>query len=162
MFLAQSQKNPLRQSKIPRFLWTSAILLIFNTIFLGTSLANSATMNRQEVEAIIRRQARAWENGKVETIVADFADDGLFIAAGKQFNGQEAIKTAAEDYFRQFTATKVKIKRIIVEDDSGSVEWDWSDRNRQTSVSGYGEDAIIFQLKNHKIVYWREYIEKRD
>ena len=162
MFSHQSRKTYLRQSKIVRFLLVIVIILIFNTIFLATSLANANTMNRKAVEAIIRRQASAWENGDVETIVADFAEDSLFIAARKQFKGKEAIKTAVEDYFRQFTDTKVKIKRIIIEGDSGAVEWDWSDKNRQTSVYGYAEDAIIFQLQNNKIAYWREYIEKVD
>ncbi|MDJ0649672.1 MAG: nuclear transport factor 2 family protein, partial [Xenococcaceae cyanobacterium MO_188.B19] len=118
-------------------------------------------MNRQDVEAIIHRQASAWENGAVETIVSDFAEDSVFIAAGQKFQGKKAIKAVAEAYFQQFTATKIDIKRIIIEDDSAAVEWDWSDINRSSNLSSFAEDAIIFQLKNDKIVYWREYIEKK-
>ena len=119
-------------------------------------------MDRQDIEAIIHRQAWAWENGEVETIVSDFDEDSVFIAAGQQFNGKEEIQAAAEDYFRQFTGTKIQIKRIIIEGNSAAVEWSWTDLNRSSKLANFAEDAIIFQVKNHKIVYWREYIEKKD
>ena len=138
------------------------VLAIAITVnLMGTiSVANSATMNREEIVAMVRRQATAWENGDVTAMIADFAEDALFIAARKEFKGQEAIQKAAEDYFAQFSNTKVKIIRIIVEGNSGAVQWDWSDRNRQTEVASYAEDAIIFELKGARIIYWREYIEK--
>lgn len=136
-----------------------AIAILVN--LTGTiSLAHPDTMNRGEVIAMVRRQAAAWENGDVAAIIDDFAEDALFIVTGKQIKGQDAIKEAAEDYFEQFSDTKVKIIRIIVQGNSGAVQWDWSDRTRQTKVASYAEDAIIFELKNNKIVYWREYIEK--
>ena len=137
-----------------------AIVIVMVDLMGTTSSAHSATMNREEIVAMVSRQATAWENGDVATIVGDFAEDALFIAARKQFKGKEAIAKAAEDYFEQFDDTKVDILRIIVEGESGAVQWDWSDRNRQTEVVSYAEDAIIFELKNNQIVYWREYIEK--
>ena len=140
----------------------SLVLIIAITVnLMGTiSVANSVTMNREEIGAMVRRQATAWENGDVSAIIADFAEDALFIAARKEFKGKKAIQKAAEDYFAQFGDVRVKIIRIIVEDNSGAVQWDWSDRNRQTEVASYAEDAIIFELKDNKIIYWREYIEK--
>lgn len=125
-----------------------------------TSLANSTPMNRKEVAAMVSRQAAAWENGDVAAIVADFAEDALFIAARKEFKGKEAIQKAAEDYFAQFRDTKIDILRIIVEGNNGAVQWDWSDRFRSEDVASYAEDAIIFELKGDRIIYWREYIEK--
>jgi limonene-1,2-epoxide hydrolase len=41
------------------------------------------------------------------------------------------------------------------------VEWDWRDQNRKTGKEGFAEDAIVFELANGKILYWREYIEKK-
>ncbi|HHP7232157.1 MAG TPA: nuclear transport factor 2 family protein [Xenococcaceae cyanobacterium] len=117
-------------------------------------------MNRQEIETLVRRQARAWEKGDVATIVADFAEDGLLITAGKKSQGKEAIATTVKDYFAQFSEIKIEIKRILVEGDSGAVEWNWRETKRQTNITSYAEDAIIFQLKNQKITYWREYIEQ--
>lgn len=149
-----------RQSLLIRCLLAIALIVIFNPNFVPTSFANSPIMNRQEVEAMVERQARAWENADVAAIIDDFAQNSLFIAARKQFEGKEAIKTAAEAYFQQFDDIRVKIKRILIDGNSGAVEWDWSDRNRQSKVASFAEDAIIFELQNNKIVYWREYIEK--
>lgn len=131
-------------------------LIIFLVIVL-------AQMNPAlSTEAIVRRQAKAWETGNVSAIVADFAPDGVFIAGNYIFEGVEAIQQAAEDYFRQFTDTKITIQRVIIEENQGAVEWDWSDRNIQTGKISYAEDAIVFELQaDGKISYWREYIEKK-
>lgn len=131
-------------------------VLIFALFFSGQINSEPAT------EAMVKKQALAWEQGDVSRIVEDFAPSATFIAAGHIFQGVEAIQKAAEDYFRQFTDTKVTIKRVITGGNQGAVEWDWSDRHRQTGEQSEAEDAIIFELQdNGKIVYWREYIEKK-
>lgn len=116
---------------------------------------------KQQVTEMVVRQANAWEKQDVEAIAGDFAEDAVFIAAGFRFEGQQRIRQAARDYFAQFHNTSVEIKRIIVDGNMGAVEWDWRDRNRKTGQEGFAEDAIIFELENDKIVYWREYIEKK-
>lgn len=126
------------------------------------NIAESINMNRkQAIAEIVTRQARAWENADAEAIVADFATDATFILPGSTFDGKQAIQTAAQDYFDQFTETKIKIKRIIADDNQGAVEWDWTDKNKQTGKQTYAQDAIIFALRDGKITYWREYIEER-
>ncbi|AFZ34311.1 hypothetical protein Sta7437_0717 [Stanieria cyanosphaera PCC 7437] len=130
-------------------------LVAFLFLFLGQM--NS----EQAIQAMVERQAYAWENADSSAIVQDFAENAIFIAAGTKFEGKEVIKQAAEDYFEQFTNTKVTIKRIIIDEFQGAVEWNWSDRNKKTGKNSQAEDAIIFELKDGKIVYWREYIEKK-
>jgi uncharacterized protein (TIGR02246 family) len=112
------------------------------------------------IESIVARQAKAWETGDTLGIVRDFAPNALFIAGDYTFEGIEAIEQAANDYFRQFSETKITIKRVIREDNQGAVEWIWSDRNMQTGKVARAEDAIIFELQaDGKIIYWREYIQ---
>jgi uncharacterized protein (TIGR02246 family) len=116
------------------------------------------------IEALVTRQASAWERGDVSTIIGDFAPNAEFIAAGKAFPGVAAIEKSAKNYFRQVTDTQVSIKRIIIDRNlaGGAVEWDWSDRNRRTGQVSKAEDAIVFELRDDgKITYWREYIEKK-
>ena len=131
-------------------------LIVSLLVFLGQ-------MNSEpNIQALIEKQALAWEQGNVSSIVEDFAPNALFIAAGHTFQGIEAIQQSAEAYFRQFKETKVRIKRIIIDDNQGAVEWDWSDRHRKTGKQSEAEDAIIFELQDDgKISYWREYIEKK-
>ncbi|BAU66661.1 unknown protein [Stanieria sp. NIES-3757] len=134
------------------------VLPLIAFLFLSLGQMNS----KQAIGAMVQRQASAWENANSSAIVRDFAEDAIFIAAGTKFEGKEATKQAAEDYFAQFTDTKVTIKRIIIDEFQGAVEWDWSDRNKKTGQISQAEDAIIFELKDSKIVYWREYIEKKN
>ena len=122
----------------------------------------SAPINSETtITAMVKRQAAAWENQDVPSLINDFAPDAIFKAGGFTFKGKKAIQKAASDYFGQFEATKVTIKRIIEEENRGAVEWDWSDRNKKTGKPSAAEDAIIFELQDDgKIIYWREYIEK--
>lgn len=119
-------------------------------------------LSREQIEAMVIRQARAWENQDAQAIADDFAEDALFIAAGFEFQGKQKIEQAARDYFQQFHQTRVKIKNLIIEGDRGSVEWDWRDRQRNNGRTGFAEDAIVFELAEGKIIYWREYIEKKE
>ena len=135
---------------------TFIVSLLFILFFTAPMNSESAT------KALVERQAKAWETQDVATLMADFAPDAVFKAAGFTFDGAEAIQKAAEDYFRGFTDTQVEIKRVIIEANQGAVEWDWSDRNKKTGNPSAAEDAIIFELRDDgKIVYWREYIEKK-
>lgn len=114
------------------------------------------------MEALVARQANAWATQDVTALIGDFAPNAVFKAASFTFNGKEAIQKAAEDYFRAFTDTKVEIKRVIIEANQGAVEWDWRDRNKKTGKRSAAEDAIIFEVGDDgKIIYWREYIEKK-
>ena len=144
---------PKTTNKVIAFIVSLLAILVF------ASPMNSAT----DIESLVERQASAWENQDVESLVSDFAPDAVFKAANFTFNGVDGIKNAAQNYFRDFVDTKVEIKRIIVEGNQGAVEWDWSDRNRKTGKPSAAEDAIIFELNDDgKIVYWREYIEKKN
>ena len=130
------------------------------TILLLPTIAEALPLKQQITEMVVR-QANAWEKQDIEAIANDFAENAVFIAAGFKFEGKERIKQAARDYFAGFDDTAVNIERIIVDGNMGAVEWDWRDRNRKTGQKSFAEDAIIFELENGKIIYWREYIEKK-
>lgn len=128
---------------------------------------NSITMLSPEPQSVdskirqlVERQAQAWETANSEQIIADFAEDSLFIVPGSTFRGKQEIKETAESYFKQSTDTKITIKRLIVNDNQGAIEWDWSETDKKTGKESKAEDAIIFELEGEKITYWREYIDK--
>jgi len=136
------------------------ITWIFNTLAAPQIMAQSSLSSAQIKEMIIR-QAQAWEDQNYQAIADDFAENATFMAASFKFVGKEQISKAAQDYFREFHYISVEIKRTIIDGDLGAVEWDWRDQNRKTGKSGWAEDVIVFELANGKIVYWREYIEKK-
>lgn len=115
----------------------------------------------QRIQQIVERQAKAWETADSDKIIADFAEESLFIVPGFTCRGKQQIKESAETYFAKFTDTKITIKRIIVNGNEGAVEWSWSEKNRKTGEESQAEDAIVFELEGGKIKYWREYIDKQ-
>lgn len=138
------------------------ILIYVFALFFSLILVLGQMNSSSATKTIVQRQALAWETKDVLGIIEDFAPNGVFKVGNYVFEGKAEIQKAAEDYFQQFTDTKVTIKRIIIQEHQGAVEWDWSDRNIKTGQVSYAEDAIIFELQSDgKIIYWREYIEKK-
>ena len=123
---------------------------------------NSMTVNfEKRLQEIAERQASAWENADVDKIIAGFAEDSLFVVPGFSFKGKQQIKEEAENYFTEFTETKIQITRVIFRENQGAMEWIWTDKNKKTGETSRAEDAIIFELEDGKIKYWREYIDKQ-
>ena len=114
-----------------------------------------------KIKQMVERQIHAWESADSDKVIADFAEDSWFIVPGSIFRGKQQIKEVAKKYFSEFTDTKVTVKRIIVNGNEGTVEWSWSDKNKITGEESQAEDAIVFELEEGKIKYWREYIDKQ-
>ncbi|CAN5673422.1 SgcJ/EcaC family oxidoreductase [soil metagenome] len=116
-------------------------------------------MDITQVRALIDRQARAWERADIDVCVADFAADALFISPGGRWQGQEAIRATVKGFFAGARDVKVEITRVIVDGNQGAVEWTWSEFRLSDGKRHVAEDAIIFELQDNKIVYWREYFD---
>jgi uncharacterized protein (TIGR02246 family) len=116
-------------------------------------------MDRAQIDALIERQARAWEQGNIEALLADFAPDALFITPGGTLKGHQAIRKMAESALKSISEARVIITRIIFYQDEGAVEWTWRQTDKHTNIQQTVEDAIIFTLREDKITYWREYFD---
>ncbi len=132
-----------------------------NLINNSTTMLSSQTQSFDpKIRQLVQRQAQGWETANSEQIIADFAEDSLFVVPGSTFRGKQEIKEVAESYFKQSTDTKIMIKRLIVNGNQGAIEWDWTEKDKETGKESKAEDAIIFELEGEKIKYWREYIDK--
>ncbi|MEC4891587.1 MAG: nuclear transport factor 2 family protein [Oscillatoria sp. PMC 1051.18] len=142
------------------------VTLVIYGLILPTSIVfanNLATLPFLEsnIHQLIARQVNGWETANADQIIADFAEDGLFIVPGSTSQGKQAIKQAVENYFANYTDTKITVKRIVFNGKVGAVEWDWQQKKKETGEISLAEDAIIFELENGKIQYWREYIDTK-
>ena len=116
-------------------------------------------MNKEQAWALVERQARAWEQADFEAAVADFAPDGLFISPGGRWQGHEEIRQAMTLFFEGVLEVNVEITRVLIDGNQGAAEWTWSETRRADNSRHTAEDAIIFELSNEKIIYWREYFD---
>lgn len=115
------------------------------------------TTTKRAIEALIIRQAEAWRRADFEAIGADFCEDGQLISPGGTWQGPAAIAAVARQWSTQCSGVEIEIKRIIAEGDQGAVEWVWHETRRADNQVYTMEDGIIFELRDGKILYWREY-----
>lgn len=116
-------------------------------------------MNQDAMRVLVERQMRAWMEADLNTIVADFAEDALFIAPAGRWQGRAAIRAAAEAFFAQAGEVQITLRSLIVEGDRGAIEWRWSERRRADGRRYGSDDAIIFAAGDGGIRYWREYFD---
>lgn len=116
-------------------------------------------MNDYELRQLVERQARAWESADLDAIAAAFAEDGVLISPGGRWQGAAAIRAAAQAFFAAARDVRVQVTRAFGAGDLGAAEWTWSETRIATGQRHSAEDAIIFVLRDGKIVYWREYFD---
>lgn len=116
-------------------------------------------MNNWEARALVERQALAWKRADPASVIADFAPDGVLISPRGRWRGHDALRRAAESVFAAVSDVQVVVTRVLLEADQGAAEWTWSETNRADGSRHTVEDAIIFELRDDKLVSWREYLD---
>jgi uncharacterized protein (TIGR02246 family) len=119
----------------------------------------SVNMTVDEVTQLIERQAHAWIVQDIELALPDFAPDAIFQSPGGRFVGRSEIRRVANAFFAETASVKITILRVIFDGRNGAVEWTWEETLRSTNRRRFAEDAIIFEIVDGQIVYWREYFD---
>ncbi|MCB0061080.1 MAG: nuclear transport factor 2 family protein [Caldilineaceae bacterium] len=118
-------------------------------------------MNRSDVEQLIQHQADAWQRADFDAVGADFCEDGQLISPGGTWQGPAAIAAVAREWYTVCSGVQVDIKRILVDGNQGAVEWVWHETRRADNQVYTMKDGIIFELRDGKILYWREYFDPK-
>lgn len=116
-------------------------------------------MNQEAVAAKIAAMADAMMRQDDDAVVAHFADDGIMIAPSGRFVGKNAIYTAGHSFNTDYTNIVIKIKQVIVAGEQGVVEWSFAETRRADGYTHTMEDAIVFELRDGLVTYWREYFD---
>ena len=117
-------------------------------------------MTRDELWAFLQGRARAWQIGDLEAIAAGYAPDVVLIAPGGiRLEGLAALRENNARYFAEYTDIRVELTRVILDGDQGALQWTWSETRRADGQRRSVDDAIIFELRDGKIVYWHEYFD---
>jgi len=103
--------------------------------------------------------AGAWISADLATIVALFAPYGLFVSPAGAAYGHDQIRAVAAAYFQEFACVGVQIRRVLADGSRGAAEWTWQETTRGAAELRTMEDAIVFEVRDNKLVYWREYFD---
>lgn len=116
-------------------------------------------MTRDELRAFLLRRAQAWSDHDLDTIMTDYAPDIEYITPIGRFTGTAELRDQNERYLAAYTDIQVDLTRLIVDGEQGALEWTWSETRVADGLRRSVDDAIVFVIRNHKIVYWREYFD---
>jgi uncharacterized protein (TIGR02246 family) len=116
-------------------------------------------VEHDEVRAFIAKRIRAWEQGDLAAIMADYAPDVVLIAPGVRHDGVESLRVSNARYLAEYADIRIELTRLIVDGDQGALEWTWSETRRSDGHRRSAEDAIVFVLRDGKIAYWHEYFD---
>jgi ketosteroid isomerase-like protein len=83
----------------------------------------------------------------------------VLLSPSGQWRGHAALRAAAEAFFATVTAVQITITRVLLDGDQGAVEWTWTETRRVDGQIYTAEDAIIFVLRDGRIIFWREYVD---
>lgn len=108
---------------------------------------------------LVQRMAAAWADADIPAIVALFVPDGVFISPGGRAEGQAAIAALAGAFFAQPRMVSISIGRVLLQGNLGAAEWVWDEIDPATHKRQIMQDAIVFELRDGKLIYWREYFD---
>jgi uncharacterized protein (TIGR02246 family) len=117
-------------------------------------------LTSNELHTLVAHLAVAWQHPDIEAGCAPFAEDAVLITPERRYAGRAAIVAAMRAFWQGVSAVRIELRRSVADEalQSVAVEWRWSETDRATGRITAYDDAIVGQLHDGKIVYWREYI----
>jgi uncharacterized protein (TIGR02246 family) len=113
----------------------------------------------QDIRSLIILAKDAWVAGDAEALAHLFTVDAQLIVPGQRWQGQAKIREEVAKFVRLYTDVKITIHRIIIEGNLAAVEWHYEDIEKATGKRSQADDAIVIEVQNGRISYWREYFD---
>lgn len=137
-----------------------SIGLIFVSLMSGMSLAASQNSSLpQDIRSTIELARKAWIDRDADALAELFTEDGTLIVPGQRWQGQTRIRSEIAKFARDYTDVSITIERIIIDGDRAAVEWHYEDTEKATGKRNRSDDAIVLEVQNGRISYWREYFD---
>lgn len=126
----------------------------------GMSLAASQNSSLpQDIRSTIELARNAWIARDADALAELFTEDGALIVPGQRWQGQARIRSEIAKFARDYTDVSITIDRIIIDGDRAAVEWHYEDTQKATGKRNQSDDAIVLEVQNGRISYWREYFD---
>ena len=109
---------------------------------------------------MLQRQAKAWTTGDFSLASADWHPDGVLTAPGNRVPFANLAETIRR-FHVDFVDLDVTITNAFASADGVKIafEWLWTVSRRRDGARSTTPDAIIVDLKDGKIMEWREYFD---
>lgn len=112
--------------------------------------------------ALVRRQISLWETNSDDVqATADWLADGVLTAPRGVRVPTAEILGVIEGWHRDFMNLHVDLRSLVASADGTwlAIEWTWDVTRKSDGARSLTPDAIIVQLRDGKILQWREYFD---
>jgi uncharacterized protein (TIGR02246 family) len=113
----------------------------------------------QDINALIIRAKDAWVARDADALAQLFTPDAQLIVPGQRWQGQTKIREEIAKFGQCYTDVTITIQRTIVDGNRAAVEWHYEDTEKATGQRNQSDDAIVIEVNNGLISYWREYFD---
>ncbi|HRE83988.1 MAG TPA: nuclear transport factor 2 family protein [Opitutaceae bacterium] len=127
---------------------------------LAKEVSETVVPSRSDVASLVERQARSWETGDEKEFLDTLHPEAVFAYPGKRLTREDALKTF-RDWKRDFTDTKLRVHRLIVDGRHFSVEYMFASTNRSTGKRMAAGTVALGDVKEGKLHVWKEYLDGR-
>ncbi|MDZ7778738.1 MAG: nuclear transport factor 2 family protein [Gemmatimonadota bacterium] len=118
------------------------------------------TPERDAVEALVHDHARAWMTGDTALLRRIMHPDARLAYPRRRVDRETWIEELAA-FHEQNVDTRVYVHRVVVEDSTFAVEWQFATTERESGARTAVGDAIIGEVRDGRIVLWKEYLDGR-
>jgi uncharacterized protein (TIGR02246 family) len=139
--------------------WLSIRIIIVNLISYMDLAESKNISSPQEIRAIVEQAQNAWVARDADALAQLFTPDGELIVPGQRWQGQAKIREEVAKFSRLYTDVQITIHRTIVDGNQAVVEWHYEDTETATGKRSQADDAIVIEVNNGRISYWREYFD---
>jgi uncharacterized protein (TIGR02246 family) len=139
--------------------WLSIGIIIVNLISYMDLAESKNISSPQEIRAIVEQAQNAWVARDADALAQLFTPDGELIVPGQRWQGQAKIREEVAKFSRLYTDVQITIHRTIVDGNQAVVEWHYEDTETATGKRSQADDAIVIEVNNGRISYWREYFD---
>jgi len=140
------------------FFVLSTLFIIFNLTF-SMNPVTAQNRSQQNIRSLIEQARNAWVTRDVDTLTELFTDDGELIVPGQRSRGRARIREQIANFAQKYMDVNITIQRIVIDGNQAAVEWHYEDTEKSTGKRSQADDAIILEVKDGQICYWREYFD---
>jgi uncharacterized protein (TIGR02246 family) len=112
-----------------------------------------------EINVLIIRAKDAWVARDADALAQLFTPDAQLIVPGQRWQGRTQIREEIAKFGQSYTDVNITIQRTIVDGNRAAVEWHYEDTEKATGHHNQSDDAIVIEVENGLISYWREYFD---
>lgn len=131
-------------------------------VSLMSDMSLAASQNSslsQDIRVTIELARTAWIDRDADALAQLFTEDGTLIVPGQRWQGRDRIRSEIAKFARDYTDVSITIHRIIIDRNLAAVEWHYEDTQKVTGKRNRSDDAIVIEVENGRISYWREYFD---